>query len=148
MRNVYFDFLFGLAVDVTRISIQCGADMWQWRSGGKSIILKAQFCLLTGTTILCLKREIRQLLMEMKSHLCRSKLYIDQPMEPSKLHRLLEPYSITRMIKKDIMISFVIGGKSTLAYHVPFQTLQTITFSHTAMQLQLCFFIFNFSTNF
>jgi len=37
-------------------------------------------------------------------------------MEPSKLHRLLVPYSITRIIKKGIMISFVIGGKSMFVY--------------------------------
>src|SRR5260370_34249365 len=96
MKSVYFDFSFGLAVDVIRISIQCGVDMQPWRSGGKNIILKAQFCLLTRTTILFLRREIRQ------------------------LHKLLVPYSITRTIKKDIMISFVIVGKSMLAHHLPF----------------------------
>src|SRR6266498_2032846 len=74
MKSVYFNFSFGLAVDVIRISIQCGVDMQPWRSGGKKIILKAQFCLLTRTTIWFLRREIRQLLMEMKSHLPKSKL--------------------------------------------------------------------------
>src|SRR6266540_116 len=96
---------------------------------------------------------------------CRSPLWVQLPDTVTKcngilhqfclltgtmiwLHRLLVPYSITRMIKKDIMISFVIGGKSMLAHHLPFQTLQTITFSHTAMHLLLCFSIFNFFDNF
>src|SRR6266540_2840422 len=74
MKSIYFDFSFGLAVDVIRISIQCEVDMWQWRSGGKNIILKAQFYLLNGTMIWFLQRETRQLLREMKLHLHKSKL--------------------------------------------------------------------------
>src|SRR5260370_28557704 len=147
-KSVYFDFSFGLAVDVIRISIRCGVDMWQWRSGGKNIILKAQFYLLTGTTTWFLEREIRQLLREMKLHLLKSELSIDQLMVLSKLRRLLVQYSITRMTKKGIMIFFVIGGKSISTFHLPSQTLQTIAFSHTAMLLLLCCSIFNFSENF
>jgi hypothetical protein len=52
------------------------------------------------------------------------------------------------MIKKGIMISFVIGGKSMSAHHLPFRILQTTAFSHTAMQLLLYSSIFNFSDNF
>src|SRR6266511_3791703 len=69
-------------------------------------------------------------------------------MEPSKLHRLLVPYSITRIIKKGIMISFVIGGKSMLAHYLPFRILQTTAFSHTAMRLLLYSSIFNFFRQF
>src|SRR6266705_3452949 len=58
VKSVYFDFLFGLAVDVIRISIWCGVDIQQWRSGGKNIILKAQSCLLTGTMTWFLRREL------------------------------------------------------------------------------------------
>ena len=36
MKSIYFDFSFGLAVDVIRISIQCRVVMQPWRSGGKS----------------------------------------------------------------------------------------------------------------
>src|SRR6266542_5103550 len=147
MKSIYFDFSFGLAVDVIRISIQCEVDMWQWRSGGKNIILKAQFYLLTGTMIWFLQRETRQLLREMKLHLHKSKLRIDQPVVLLKLHRLLVQYSITRTTRKGIMIFFVIGGKSMSTFHLPGQTLQTIAFSHTAMLLLLCFSIFNFSEN-
>jgi len=74
MKSAYFDFSFGPAVDVIRISIRCGVDIQQWRSGGKNIILKAQFCLLTETMTWFLRREIKRLLMEMKSHLHKSKL--------------------------------------------------------------------------
>src|SRR6266511_2649959 len=69
MKSIYFDFSFGLAVDVIRISIWCGVDMWQWKSGGKKMMLKALFCLQTGTMTWFLRRGIRQLHMEMKSHL-------------------------------------------------------------------------------
>jgi len=39
--------------------------------------------------------------------------------------------------KKDTMTFFVIGGRNMLAHHSPFQTLQTIALSHTAMQLHV-----------
>jgi len=74
MKSVSCSFLFGLAVDVIKISIQCRVDIWQWRSGGKNMISKAQFYLLTGTMTQFLRREIRQLLMEMKSHWHKSRL--------------------------------------------------------------------------
>src|SRR6266545_5359607 len=96
MKSVSCDFLFGLAVDVIKISIRCRVDTMRWRGGGKNIISMAQFYLLTGTMTLFLRKGIRRLLMEMKSHKHKSRLQIDQLVEPLKLHRLLEQYSITR----------------------------------------------------
>ncbi len=40
------------------------------------------------------------------------------------------------------MISFMIGEKSMLAHHLSFQTLQTITFSHTVTHLLLLYLKF------
>ena len=41
VKNVFFNSLFGLAVDVIRISTLCKVDIQQWRSGGKNITIIA-----------------------------------------------------------------------------------------------------------
>ena len=123
MKSIYCDFLFGLAV-----------EKWWKEHGVQGLVILAN-------------RDNDTVLEEREQAIaCGDEV---TPVQDHALNRstcgAIKIAQIAGAIfnhkddKKDTMTFFVIGGRNMLAHHSPFQTLQTIAFSYTAMQLRHCF---------
>src|SRR6266540_1738858 len=87
------------------------------------------------------KREILPLQKEIHLHQHKSEHLSNQHVVQIKWPKLLVQFSITRMTKRDIMISFGIGGGNMLEHHSHFLIHLIIASNHIVMLQVLFFFI-------